>query len=67
MIIAYLNYLGVAHVLLDQYPHLEKDKVDTQVTDSYTLLPAEPLLTSGAITKQIYGKTLEPMQQGTAR
>lgn len=59
-------------MLLDQCPHLERYKVDAQAgfalqTDSYPLLPAESLLTSGAITKQSYGKTPKQMEQGIAR
>lgn len=56
MIIAHLNYPGEEHVLLDQCSPLERDKVSARAgfalqTGSYPLLPAESLLTSGAITK----------------
>lgn len=56
MIIAHLDYSGKEHVLLHQCPHLERDKVDARAgfalqTEAYPLLPAESLLTSGAIAK----------------
>lgn len=62
-------------MLLDQYPHLTRDKVDAQAgfalqTESYSSLPDKLSLTSGAITKQIFRKKkkkLGQMEQGTAR
>lgn len=59
-------------MLLDQCPHLARDKVDTQAgfalqTGSYPFLPDKLPLASGTITKKIFRKKIGQMEQGTDR